>query len=218
MLALINNVLQVPIIIASFEETFAAITISTDYGNRGIVANKKLLYKNILAWRFALAHEICHVLFDTTQNLKSLRISKTSKVFDYDDTDYVEKRANAFAAELLLPKAAIKRIFINQDDIVSYISNYGIGIKATKSHLKNRGLKDFNEIYVGKKIDISRWTAKELDQTSSFNNIIPLRILYLAKEVISSEKKGIISKQNALNILSISEEEYEICKQKIAST
>lgn len=90
--------------------------------------------------RFTLAHEIGHFVFD-----------RESVVID-DDLDPVqshsnpERRANAFAAELLLPEAAVKvwKPAVpwgeSPDEVAELGGAYGLSYEATLYRLKNAGL------------------------------------------------------------------------------
>jgi Zn-dependent peptidase ImmA (M78 family) len=89
--------------------------------------------------RFTVAHEIGHFIFD-----------RESIVVDDDlfGKSAPEKRANAFAAELLLPEAAIKSWKPaapwgnTADDVAKLALAFGVGYETTVWRLKNVGIID----------------------------------------------------------------------------
>ncbi|MBA4269499.1 MAG: hypothetical protein C0447_08795 [Methylobacterium sp.] len=61
--------------------------------------------------RFTLAHELCHILFDRT---RARRIAHVSGPWVAPG---IEKRANAFAAYLLMPRALLARYLASRSEI-----------------------------------------------------------------------------------------------------
>lgn len=87
--------------------------------------------------RATLAHELCHLLVDRSS---ALPLAEVYGGHTYKD---VEARANAFAAELLLPKhAAVKlaRNATNADDYLrAAIGRYGVSREVAAWQLRNSG-------------------------------------------------------------------------------
>lgn len=90
--------------------------------------------------RSTLAHELCHLLFDP----------RPAKVVGQVDLrvsphDALEKRANAFAAEFLLPRAAVRaesrdnRLEIGT--LRRIARRYGVGIDLARHQAQNQGLR-----------------------------------------------------------------------------
>ncbi len=105
-------------------------------------------------FRFVLAHEIAHLLVDRQQSLSAAEVlgGKTSKK--------VEQRADAFAAELLLPRQIAAKVYRderNLNDAVSRLRDtYKVGRKVAKAQIKNSGnasLEDEQEIDIALKIN-----------------------------------------------------------------
>ncbi|MEN2991005.1 ImmA/IrrE family metallo-endopeptidase [Tistrella sp. BH-R2-4] len=85
--------------------------------------------------RFTLAHELFHVLFDRE---RAKRVSHTSGPWAPPG---VEKRANAFAAMLLMPRDMVRRSLpngaLNSDNIRAAAQTMQVGVRALIAHLYN---------------------------------------------------------------------------------
>ncbi len=83
-----------------------------------IFLNMKGKYnKSISGQRATLAHEICHLLLDRNTSLPLVEVLG-------GDTPYgVEKRANAFAAELLLPRIEVEKFMETDSEIEKVASS-----------------------------------------------------------------------------------------------
>ncbi len=90
--------------------------------------------------RFTLAHELFHILYDRS---RAKRVSHTSGPWAPPG---VEKRANAFAAMLLMPRALVRRTLCvarpSVDDLDSAAQSMQVGISALREHLYNLNLID----------------------------------------------------------------------------
>jgi len=88
--------------------------------------------------RMILAHELCHLLVDRHAAMSLAVISGPWA------PPRLERRANAFAIELLLPKAGIKAVLGNffeapeDEDVQKLMSIFEIGMTATTGHIQNR--------------------------------------------------------------------------------
>lgn len=113
--------------------------------NKIIVVNES---ENTKRRRFTVAHEFGHYLFD----FKSGR--EFANAFENDNTrsSTKEKKANAFAAELLMPQEEFSKKFnelketnISEFDIISALSEYFLApLKAVEKRIKEIGLlEDF---------------------------------------------------------------------------
>ena len=87
--------------------------------------------------RVVLAHELCHLLFDVGEAVPLGILSGPWA------PPRVERRANAFAIELLLPVLAIEHQCagqwgaINDEDLQALMDEYQIGLTAASEHLRN---------------------------------------------------------------------------------
>lgn len=87
--------------------------------------------------RFTLAHELGHSQFDKETIVETISFSATN--------NYSEKRANAFAGELLLPEAAVKEWKPGKpwgedcDDVAKLANAFGVSFEATLWRISNAG-------------------------------------------------------------------------------
>ena len=131
---LVRSVLKIPLLIIDLPPEISAITLSTDSNIRGILINKK---KNIISsFRNSLAHELCHVLYDGPKYMKSINYEKET-INNDSELDFIEKRANAFAVELLTPVEEIK-YQLNDHNINELAEKYGVGPLSLILHIRNR--------------------------------------------------------------------------------
>ncbi|RAI39879.1 ImmA/IrrE family metallo-endopeptidase [Rhodoplanes roseus] len=89
--------------------------------------------------RFTLAHELCHVLFDRG---RARRVAVASGPWVAPG---IEKRANAFAAYLLMPGTLLRRLLpgqqrIERDDIVNAAATLRVSESALTEHIYNLDL------------------------------------------------------------------------------
>jgi len=91
--------------------------------------------------RFTIAHELCHILFDRS---RARRIAHSSGSWA---TPGIEKRANAFAAYLLMPPYLVRRYLpaperIDHKEVRSIAAKLDVSTSALLEHLFNIGLID----------------------------------------------------------------------------
>ena len=88
--------------------------------------------------RMTLAHELCHLLFDRPPRRTLAHFSGIWSV------PRLERRANAFAAELLLPRAGIVRALGTEPvdpgdvDFERLMKTFNVGITTVTWHVENR--------------------------------------------------------------------------------
>lgn len=87
--------------------------------------------------RMILAHELCHLLLDR-HRARSLKILSGPWA-----PPLLERRANAFAAEFLLPTSALRSALSDDhrpvDDVVGELmKRYGVGLTTCMEHIRNR--------------------------------------------------------------------------------
>ncbi len=89
-----------------------------------------------------LAHELCHLLFDRKSFVSLALVSGTWAPAP------LERRANAFAAELLLPLAGIRRLVPagsepTDTQFETLLDRFKVGASTCAWHLRNRlGIAD----------------------------------------------------------------------------
>lgn len=157
--------------------------------------------------RVDLAHEICHLLFDEPREDIGLWID-VSEGQDEDAPrqrdDLVEKRARAFAAELLLPKLGLQKLLGRPElrvrepktavDLVQRArEHYKTTIELTSYHLHNLG---YIEKYLHEEI---QKTAPPLSLSAP-----AARESLLARRVREALSAGLISAMRARELLGLS--------------
>ncbi len=126
-----------------------ALCFADDHHGPTIVADVSV---HVLALRFRVAHELCHVLFDRP----SLEPLQRFDRFDRrrgDDKPPVEQRADAFAIHLLAPETAFRRLWQEQLErgassercIREAMERFGVSFQATHAHALNLGLLSRDE-------------------------------------------------------------------------
>jgi Zn-dependent peptidase ImmA (M78 family) len=136
---LIEADLGIPVIQAQLSEYVAGATVESDE-KRAIVLNIEGLNRNALIRRSTATHELGHLLFDPTQNLRDLRVDDYIELEERPDTrtDPVEQRANAFAVQLLAPQEpALERYNRTGDLFNEVLDYYGIGFTAGRYQIWN---------------------------------------------------------------------------------
>ena len=139
---LIYRELRVPVVQLRSKSRFTGATILNN-GDRGIVLNADAYEGNAWTRRMTLAHELGHLLWDTDEDLKSLRVDTDESVNadSHTVTDLIEARANAFAAEFLAPQEAVVAMFRNQRErplVLDYMTEFfGVGFTVLSWQLRN---------------------------------------------------------------------------------
>ena len=121
-------------------------------GGEAIVLNSTWRPNSIGTFvRRNIAHELCHILFDVRRSQLLVK-SDMDSAFSMEKDD-MEKRANAFAAELLVPKAGVELCLQGRpkviqdpqsaDTLTTEVANhFGAPWLMTAWHLRNRGFID----------------------------------------------------------------------------
>lgn len=133
----------IPLLAIEMGQKVAGATLANSR-HRGIVVNTVGLNKNVWMRRTAAAHELCHFLWDSDENLDRLRVDSydlLQRGFHPNVADPIEQRANAFAVEFLAPRRGVLglvKAVKTREDALSLISqHYGISVSAAGYHLDN---------------------------------------------------------------------------------
>ncbi len=95
--------------------------------------------------RMTLAHELCHLLYDLSDE------DSVGIVSNPWAPELLEKRANAFAAMLLMPREVLEAILPDSarqwtpEDLREAMKFLGVGRTALMNHLHNLGFISFSE-------------------------------------------------------------------------
>lgn len=109
--------------------------------------------------RYTMAHELCHLVWDSEKNLQSIRFDTSSwldSVYDpnnlgefssqgHQDPEEEELRANAFAIEFLAPREAVRNFWREikgqgisiEERMEEVINHFGICWSAARHHIRN---------------------------------------------------------------------------------
>jgi len=138
---------------------------------------------------FTLAHELGHVHFDREQVI--------AEKIELGDVPPIEKRANAFAAELILPTAAIEEwkrtphLQTSPDEVARLATTFRMSYQATLFRLKSCGIIDDIEPLYGERDTINPTLRKLLNLPGeSFE--LPDDFIRMADEALS---RSIISRR-----------------------
>lgn len=122
-------------------QTLEAIAV---WGNKGpaILINVRAGMRTFheYGYRFVLAHEIAHLLIDRGRTLSAAEVlgGEAIKIMR------IEKRADAFAAELLLPRRAAAKVYREESSLNAAVNRlvetYKVGRKVAKAQIKNSGV------------------------------------------------------------------------------
>lgn len=113
-------------------------------GAADITDGKRMIYYNLLdspnRQRFTKAHEIGHHLLGHVTNEQAF-FRDHPKEFNANVSSYLERDANNFAAQLLMPSEAIKTMLFknNVKDIEQLASEFQVSEAAMYYRLKNLG-------------------------------------------------------------------------------
>lgn len=207
--------LGIPLVHTSLPHEIAGATLE-NAGQRGIVVNSAghNYNNNVWAQRATVAHELGHLLYDPYNQLNSLIVDKYDDVeYLYEDSthnDYVEARANAFAIELLAPKAAVKaRVgpidLTNNEVLANAIRDcmlyFGVSFSAMRFHLWNAfdRLFDVTRLPHVDSEPTAEWNAKE-----QYGDIyFPIRATHIERRgpfagyVVKAERSGLTTPDTA---------------------
>lgn len=225
------NKLSIPYVTMPLSKHIAGATVATE-SSRCIVANTVGQNTNPLVRRLTVAHELGHLLWDPDKNLKSLIVDSyddfEESYFEDNADRYIEQRANAFAIELLMPAASVKKRN-NTESIQEYIRanmlQYGTSFTSTKFHLfcndfiTDHEMKSLNdpENFV-KTTPSDEWKGEE-DHTLDY---FPLTVQENKKGIFSywvakSFSEGLISLDSAAGFLGCTTSNFKNAYQTIIS-
>ena len=144
---LVEKDLGIPVVQARLQPSIAGATITTKGFNgdevRGFVLNTIGENSNVWVRRATLAHELGHILYDPSQELKELRVDSYMETLanpELPSRDYVEQRANAFAIAFLAPLESVRSMTptpIAAEAVGKVMQAFGISHTAARYHVFN---------------------------------------------------------------------------------
>ncbi|WP_186173349.1 XRE family transcriptional regulator [Burkholderia gladioli] len=171
---ILEDSLGIPVVWSELGSKIAGATVSS-HGCRGIVLNNKFRDGDVNTFRFTMAHELAHLLWDGDDFLENLVVDSFESLKKLTSTTkpskkhhFVEVRANAFAAEFLAPRDAVFPIYSDhqrktKNGILAVMNEFGVGYHCAKHQIENhmQGKIDDEKI-LDDEIDPDRlWAASE---------------------------------------------------------
>lgn len=215
------NKLALPVLRYELPASIAGATIANNQ-SRGIVVNILGRNENVWVQRATIAHELGHLLWDPDQRLKRISVDKYSEIdngwTDNKDADFVEQRANAFAAEFLAPMRFAAETY-RQEGLRAVMERFGVSFvlaryQAWNGLFQTEELRSF-EVHSTDATD--DWKGRE-SYTADFFPIsrVPIsRTGFFSGLVVLAEQEHLISKDTAIQYLQCSESEYNQSKDAI---
>lgn len=223
MRSLVEEVLGIPVIQARLQKEIAGATVAVrdEHGTerRGIVLNTDGQNRNVWVRRATLAHEIGHLLYDSEEDLKRVRVDTydANSADPEERTDYVEQRANAFAIAFLAPLDAVRSTVpapVSGDDVSKVMKHFGISLTSARFHISNAHYREY-DMPPDKDIPYTRpgsdWEAVEIFTADYFpiESTPTQRRGRFAGLVVAGYKRGLLSEQTAAAYLGCEVEDFE---------
>lgn len=215
--------LALPVIQFELPDSIAGATVANNK-SRGIVINISGRNENVWIRRATIAHELGHLLWDPDQNLERIRVDKYDEIdagWSSDrGIDYIEQRANAFAAEFLAPKEVAAQVYKTYGhSLRAVMEKFGVSYSLACYQVWN-GLhrtEDLNSFVVENTEPTDDWKGRESFTADYFpiNNVPISRRGFFAGLVVLAEQKNLISKDTATQYLRCTETEYDENKNLI---
>ncbi|MDH4227030.1 MAG: XRE family transcriptional regulator [Deltaproteobacteria bacterium] len=213
--------LSLPLLQCELPRVIAGATIANDTV-RGIVVNTAGRNGNVWVRRATIAHELGHLLWDPEQQLERIRVDSyeelDSGLLASDGVDYVEQRANAFAAEFLAPKDAVFKIY-KKNGLRTVMEHFGISYTVARYQAWNGShrTEEIESFTADSFEPTDEWMGRDSFTADYFpiRNAPKSRTEYFAYVVVMAEKQGLISEDTASSYLSCSREDYNSQKSAI---
>jgi len=215
--------LSLPVVQCKLPLSIAAATIANNK-SRGIVVNTDGKNQNVWVQRATVAHELGHLLWDPDQKLRKISVDNYKdiesgwSIHQERGSEFVEQRANAFAAEFLAPMEIAESIY-RKEGIRTVMEKFGVSFFLARYQIWNATYRTENleSITVDNTEETQEWSAREFYTVDWFPiKSVPIsRRGYFAGLVRSAEKKNLISKDTAVQYLHCSEDEYSANKESI---
>lgn len=219
---LCEHTLGIPLIQSKLSNKIAGATLAVGENQRGIVININGQNENVWIRRSTIAHELGHIFYDPDEKLSSLNVDTYDSIQNYNthskSKDFVEQRANAFAAEFLAPREGIVELYKKGYELSQIMEHFGISHTLARHQLKNSTLsKDDSQSINPEATEI--WVIAEENTVTFFpvSEVLEERRGHFAKIIVDAEKEGFISEDTAALYFGISPNIYKLNKSDIES-
>jgi transcriptional regulator with XRE-family HTH domain len=208
--------LGIPLLQAELPMRVAGATIASG-GVRGILVNTRGSNRNVWVRRSTIAHELGHLLWDPDHELTPVRVDDYSVIGHYSENDsHVEARANAFAVELLAPRAEVDLRYRTAESseagVRDIMEHFGISYTAARYHIRNAsdGEIALSSLITSERDHTEEWRATEsfTDDWFPFATTSPMRRGTFAACVVAAEQRRLIHEDTAATYLQCTRAEY----------
>jgi len=163
-------------------------------------------------WRFTVAHELCHVLFD---ELSQQELGSMTSYKDQEEgaEDAVEKRANSFAITLLAPKDPLRNHLTKNrklplaSQLRALMEGWGINFKAARYRMLHLQWAEKNDLEAVSGVDTMEspgWMNAEtvlLDSLFPCPSVPPERRGSFALRAVEAHLQGVVSRNRLVGLL-----------------
>ncbi len=216
------------VLIESFlPEGIDALCFADDHHGPTIVADVSV---HVLALRFRIAHELCHVLFDRPALEPLQRFDRFDRRRG-EDKPAVEQRADAFAIHLLAPETTFRRLWAEQAErgdspgrcIRGAMERFGVSFQAAHAHALNLGLLSRDESqslsYISATPPVHFDELEhELTADETFSPLRRERRGRLLGLTLLALSRSVISTSRAIELLGVDGEVFERSRQRWMDT
>jgi hypothetical protein len=225
-----GNILDIPLVQAKLPKDISGATIY-NYGTKGIVVNTQEQNYNVWIQRMTIAHELGHILWDPAWESQAIKVDNYGnlEINTEHKSEDIEKRASAFAVELLAPQQTVIDMFKSNSDekdaLRGIMEYFGIGFTSAVHHIENSFFNlEKKRISLGNIQGVptqatTEWVDKEFLGTENFEpkSIPDHKRGRFSLFVVQAEEQNLISRDSAVSYLSCAPEEYETAKNTIRS-
>lgn len=215
--------LGVVVIESLLPEGVDALCFADDHHGPTIVADVSV---HVLALRFRVAHELCHVLFDRPALEPLQRFDRFDRRRG-DDKPPIEQRADAFAIHLLAPETSFRRLWSEHSErgasrercIRVVMERFGVSFQATHAHALHLRLLSNEESQSLSYVDPTppaHFDALELEPTAdeAFSPLHRERRGRLLGLTLLALSRSVISTSRAIELLAIDGDVFERSRQR----
>ncbi|WP_051327014.1 ImmA/IrrE family metallo-endopeptidase [Desulfatibacillum aliphaticivorans] len=201
---LVEDELGIPVVQLRLPKGFAGATIANG-NDRGIALN--IVGENRSEWvrRITLAHELGHLLWDPDENLTSLQLDRYDDLEEapWQQTQYVEQRANAFAVEFIAPQEEALKIFKAHENynagLRAVMETFGLSYTSAKYHIWNAS---------DRSVELGQLTVDDTTPTDDWKGRESFSIDYFKPESTPDSRRGeqfagFVFHANASNLISL---------------
>jgi hypothetical protein len=163
-------------------------------------------------WRFTVAHELCHLLFD---ELAQTALGAVTRYADQDEhaSVAVEQRANSFSITLLAPKQAVRNLLLQAgcrplgEELRDVMTTFGINFKAARYRVQHCDWAKEDDLFRVEGVDTSEpheWRHAELDWLDVYYpcpSVPPDRRGQFSRRVMRAYAGGAVSRSHAISLL-----------------